>query len=97
MSTRQPVATKVRSVLLQRKLDATSNRERIPVPTKKRSIILEREEKLLMIKIAKEYKKTLPKSVDLGKVTINFLRNNSSSDNEKYFKLLKQKVIELNK
>ena len=45
MSTRKAVPTKVRSVLLQRELDATSNRERIPVPTKIRSRILERGEK----------------------------------------------------
>jgi hypothetical protein len=98
MSTRKAVPTKVRSVLLQRKLDATSNRERIPVPTKIRSRILERGEKLLMTEIAEEYKKSKSKSKskDLSNVTINFMRNYSSSDNEKYLKLLKKKVKDLN-
>jgi len=94
MSTRKAVPTNVRSVLLQRELDATSNRERIPVPTKIRSRILERGEKLLMTEIAEEYKKS--KSKDLSNVTINFMRNYSSSDNEKYLKLLKKKVKDLN-
>jgi len=96
MGTRIPVPTKVRSVLLQRKLDDTSSK-RIPVPTNIRSRILEREEKLLMIEISEQYKKIKPKSTDLSKVTINFLRNNSAEDDEKYFKLLRQKVKELNK
>jgi hypothetical protein len=100
MSTRKAVPTKVRSVLLQRELDATSNRERIPVPTNIRSRILERGEKLLMTEIAEEYKKSKSKSKskskDLSNVTINFMRNNSSSDNEKYLKLLKKKVKDLN-
>jgi hypothetical protein len=98
MSTRKAVPTKVRSVLSQRELDATSNRERIPVPTNIRLRILERGEKLLMTEIAEEYKKSKSKSKskDLSNVTINFMRNNSSSDNEKYLKLLKKKVIDLN-
>jgi hypothetical protein len=49
-----------------------------------------------MTEIAEEYKKSKSKSKDLSNVTINFMRNNSSSDNEKYLKLLKKKVIDLN-
>ena len=47
-----------------------------------------------MTEIAEEYKKS--KSKDLSNVTINFMRNYSSSDNEKYLKLLKKKVKDLN-
>jgi hypothetical protein len=95
MSTRKAVPTNVRSVLSQRKLD-DSYSKRIPVPTNIRSRILERNKNLLMTEIAEEYKKSKSKSKDLSNVPINFMRNNSPSDNKKYFELLKQKVIDLN-